>query len=74
MQNENKSFNVNDLITIEGISRKGKNRIKEGLGSQVIVINSIIGRITIAPINCPNWDSDHTRWIKTSDDPDFKIL
>lgn len=68
------SFNVNDLIQIEGISRKGKNRISEGLGSQVQVINVINGRIAIAPIDNPTWSSDHARWIKTNNDLDFKII
>jgi len=72
--NDDNSFNINDLIHIEGISRKGKNRINEGLGSQVIIINIISDRIAIAPENNPNWSSDHARWIKKVHDPDFKIL
>lgn len=68
------SFNVNDLLQIEGISRKGKSRINEGLGNQVIIINIINDRIAIAPINNPNWDSNHARWIKKIHDTDFNII
>ena len=42
---------MNMILQIEGISRKGKNRINEGLGSQVAVIKETSDKLAIAPIN-----------------------
>ena len=65
-------------MIIKGISRKGKNRIHEGLGTEVIVLMKnhpgFPPGVFIAPISDPTVQSKFSRWIKLQDDPDFEIL
>ncbi len=62
---------MNMILQIEGISRKGKNRINEGLGSQVAVIKETSDKLAIAPLHERSFSSNYVRWIKKEKDPDF---
>lgn len=61
------------ILHIEGTSRKGKNRINEGLGSQVAVIKETSDKLAIAPLHERSFSSNYVRWIKKEKDPDFKF-
>lgn len=64
---------MNMILHIEGTSRKGKNRINEGLGSQVAVIKETSDKLAIAPLHERSFSSNYVRWIKKEKDPDFKF-
>lgn len=59
-------------------SRKGHNKIHEGLGSDVVVIQlnhpSNPPAVMVAPVFTPTMASNYVRWIRISDDPDFSIV
>ena len=65
-------------MKIRPISRKGKNRVKEGLGTEVVVLlkdhPSNQPAVFVAPISMPNLSSKFCRWIWLQDDPDFEII
>jgi hypothetical protein len=65
-------------MIIKGISRKGKNKIHEGLGTEVVVVlenhPSHPPAVLVAPISDPTISSKFSRWIRLRDDPDFEIV
>ena len=65
---------MNMILQIEGISRKGKNRINEGLGSQVAVISETSDKLAIVHLHDRSFSSNHVRWIKKEKDPDFVFV
>lgn len=54
-------------------SRKGKNKINNGLGDTVVAINKKGNRVLVAPIAEPSLRSKYVRWVELSGDPDFDI-
>lgn len=73
---------IGSLIKINPLTMKGKNRINEGLGNLVIIINKIDRcqaldnkpAYLIAPQSDPTGLSKHSRWIKIDNDKDFSIV
>ena len=65
-------------MIINGISRKGKNKIKEGLGTEVVVLMknhpSNPPAVLVAPKTDANISSKYVRWIKLQHDQDFEIV
>ena len=65
-------------MIIKPISQKGKNRVREGLGTDVIEIMenhpSNPPAVLVAPRNEPTISSKHSRWIVRQHDRDFKIV
>lgn len=65
-------------MKLKAISRKGNNRVKEGLGTEVVVLMrshpSNPPAILVAPVGEPSMNSKFVRWVKLQDDPDFEIL
>lgn len=65
-------------MIIKGISRKGKNKIHEGLGEEVVVVLDShplnLPAVMIAPNSDPNPQSKFSRWIRLRNDPDFEIV
>lgn len=65
-------------MKIKAKSRKGANKIREGLGDEVVVIlNSHPSNppaVLVAPIGDPSLSSKFVRWINLEDDPNFEIV
>lgn len=60
-------MNIGDKVIIEGISRKGKNRVREhGNVWEVTQMNIKNFRLTSV-------STKYIRWVDFIDDPDFKI-
>lgn len=67
-----------DTIKIKSVSRKGFNKINEGLGDSVVILMfnhpSNPPAILVAPNSSPTMQAEKIRWIKLDNDPDFEIL
>ena len=65
-------------MLIKPKTRKGQNKINEGLGNNVVVIQknhpSNPPAVLVAPSNEPTMKSRFIRWIKLTDDQDFEII
>lgn len=65
-------------MKIKPKSRKGANRVREGLGTDVVVLMenhpAHQPAVFVAPLDNPNISSKFCRWIWRQDDPDFEIV
>ena len=71
-------MNIGDIVIVEGISQKGKNRVRE-LGNEWKVIK-VSQNVLFSQEKCdwvlvaPSFDSPKFRWVKKFGDDDFRIL
>lgn len=71
-------FPIGSDAQLQPLSRKGRNKIHEGLGAEVTVIAhhhpAHPPAVMVAPTAMPTLQSKFVRWIRLGDDPDFAMV
>jgi hypothetical protein len=73
---------INEVVKINSLTLKGKNKINEGLGKMVVIVSeddkypafNNEPAYMIAPQEDPTCDSKNSIWIRQNNDKDFIIV
>jgi len=81
MAEDTKKMNVGDTLTLSGITKHGKNRVREqGAKWMVIELKTVKHRMSTFPVGTPiallaavSDPHKHWRWIRQTNDKNFQI-